>query len=189
MALFRFRPRGIIFGFRQTAAATAAAAALTASATRSAPAPVSALIAALVAAIRSAITASIAASVTAPFSALVVSPVWEAGGSLHGARRGREGRRGRGRRDGRLHSVSCLGRYRRGLRRRFRGHRRHRRNRHAVQFQNLLLHRRDNFVVFVVVLEEVRNVEERVAAQADIDERRLHARKHARHSTFVDGTR
>ena len=50
--------------------------------------------------------------------------------------------------------------------------------------------RRGAMIVIVVIIfeifEDVAHVEEGVAIQADINERRLHARKHASHSAFVD---
>ena len=61
--------------------------------------------------------------------------------------------------------------------------------RNAVQLEDLLLHAGHDLVVLLVVLEEIRNIEERIAVQADIDERRLHARQHPRHPAFVDASR
>jgi hypothetical protein len=45
------------------------------------------------------------------------------------------------------------------------------------------------FVFFFHALDEVGDVQERVAFQADLDERRLHARKHACDFAFVNGSR
>jgi hypothetical protein len=61
-----------------------------------------------------------------------------------------------------------------------------RRLQRAIQLEDLLLYAGHNLVVFVVIFEEIRNVEKRIPLQADIDERRLHARKHARHSSFMN---
>ncbi|MGP8175911.1 MAG: hypothetical protein ACLP7O_15385 [Terracidiphilus sp.] len=55
-----------------------------------------------------------------------------------------------------------------------------------VQLEDLVLHAGDDLVVLVVVFEKVRDVQECVAFQTDIDESRLHARQYARHSAFVD---
>jgi len=55
--------------------------------------------------------------------------------------------------------------------------------------EDLVLHAGHNFVVFFVVLEEIRNVEKRVAIQADVDKRRLHARQHPRHPAFMNAPR
>src|SRR5580692_582185 len=41
-------------------------------------------------------------------------------------------------------------------------------------------------IVVFEILENVADVEERVAVQADVDESRLHARKNARYFSFVD---
>jgi hypothetical protein len=59
----------------------------------------------------------------------------------------------------------------------------------AVERQDLVLHTADDLVVLLVIFEEIRNVQERVAFQADIDERRLHSRQDAGHSSFVNATR
>jgi len=40
--------------------------------------------------------------------------------------------------------------------------------------------------VFVFFLEEIRYVQKCIALQADVYERRLHARQHARHAALVD---
>jgi len=45
-----------------------------------------------------------------------------------------------------------------------------------------------DLAVFVLRLDEVGDVKERVAFQADLDESRLHAGKHARHFAFIDGS-
>src|ERR1700722_17850345 len=64
------------------------------------------------------------------------------------------------------------------------GNRRHR----TIQLEDLLLHASHNLVVFVVVFEEIRNVEKRVPLQADIDKSRLHARQHARYATLMNAS-
>ncbi len=178
MTRFGFGPRRIVFSLRQ--AASTAAAALSASATRAPATPVSALIA-------TPVTTAISAAVSTTIAATVSPTVsLETGGALHGTRWRRERRRGHY-----IHGHCCAicrgsGRW---LRRCLNGRRLHRQNGSAVELQDLLFHRRDNLVVLVVVFEEIRNVEKGVPAEADIDECRLHAWQHARHSTFMDGTR
>ena len=44
----------------------------------------------------------------------------------------------------------------------------------------------DHRVVFLVVLEKVGYVQERIAVQPDVDKRRLHSGQHARDTAFVD---
>jgi hypothetical protein len=51
---------------------------------------------------------------------------------------------------------------------------------------DFVLGSRYQLVVLLCVLEEVGNIEERVALQTDIDERRLHSRQYLRHSSFID---
>ncbi len=58
-----------------------------------------------------------------------------------------------------------------------------------LQAQHLLFHVTHYLVVLFVVFEEVRNVKEGIALQADIDERRLHARQHTRYPAFVNAAR
>jgi hypothetical protein len=51
---------------------------------------------------------------------------------------------------------------------------------------------RDDFLIVLIFLDafhEVGHVQERVALESDLDERRLHARKHACDFTFVNGSR
>jgi hypothetical protein len=61
-----------------------------------------------------------------------------------------------------------------------------RRWRRAVELEDFLLNAGYDLVVFLVVLEKIRDVEKRVAFQADIDESRLHARQDARNPAFVN---
>ncbi len=56
----------------------------------------------------------------------------------------------------------------------------------AIELQNLFFDAGDDLVVLVVVFEEIGNIKEGVAVQADIDKGRLHARQHAGDSSFVD---
>ena len=59
--------------------------------------------------------------------------------------------------------------------------------RHALfEPQHLLLHVTHHLVVLFVVFEEIGDVQERVALQADVDKGRLHARQHARNPAFMD---
>ena len=55
-----------------------------------------------------------------------------------------------------------------------------------VGLQNFLFDCARNLVVLLVVFEEVRNVEERVTVEADINKGRLHARQNARHTALVN---
>jgi len=52
--------------------------------------------------------------------------------------------------------------------------------------------RGDSFIQILVLLFQIHkigNVQEGIAFQSNVDECRLHAGKHARHTAFVDGTR
>ena len=55
-----------------------------------------------------------------------------------------------------------------------------------VQLQRLVFDAADHLLVLLVILEEIGDVKERIALQADIDEGRLHSRQNARYATFVD---
>ena len=54
--------------------------------------------------------------------------------------------------------------------------------------RTLLFPRNDAVEVFVF-FKEIRDVQERIAFQSQIDERRLHPRQHARNSSFMDASR
>jgi len=47
------------------------------------------------------------------------------------------------------------------------------------QLEHLIFHAGDDLVIFLVVFEEIRNIEERISLQADVDEGGLHSRKDA----------
>jgi len=59
----------------------------------------------------------------------------------------------------------------------------------TIQLENLIFHAGHNLVVFFVVFEEIGDVQEGVAIQADVDKSRLHARQHPRHPALVDASR
>src|ERR1019366_6734826 len=132
---FRVGPRRVVFGIRQ--AASTARAAATALPTATARAPASPVAAALIA-------TAVRTTVLAPISL-------ESGRALHGARRRRQ-------RGGRRHIHGLRHGIRRGSGLRFwnglDGYRLHQRVGRPVQLQDLFLHRGDDLVVLVVVLEE-----------------------------------
>ena len=88
----------------------------------------------------------------------------------------------------RVRSAVCeldIGRLESGCSRRIRGE-----NLAALVFHflNFFLDGGDDVIQFLDIFEEIGDVEEGVAIEADIDEGRLHAGKHASDAAFVDAT-
>jgi hypothetical protein len=69
---------------------------------------------------------------------------------------------------------------------RFRGRENGHRPAGAVQFEHLLLDAGDYFVVLLVILEEIRDIQKCVPFQADVHEGGLHARKHTRNLALMN---
>jgi hypothetical protein len=172
IAAFAFRTGGIELGIGQSAATATIAATASASTTRTASPTVA---------------TAIAAAIATPIASAVCTTVVTAftGGTVHRTgRRLKHGRRrslGCGRASG---SLGCRGD--------FGGWLAHgggwlRSGRRALQFEDALLGSRHHLVVFFVVLEEIRDIEEGVPAQTDVDKRRLHPGQDAGDSPFMNG--
>jgi hypothetical protein len=59
----------------------------------------------------------------------------------------------------------------------------------CLEAQNLILDRAHDLLIFLVIFEEIGNVQEGIAFQANVHERRLHAGKHPRNPAFMNTTR
>jgi hypothetical protein len=107
-----------------------------------------------------------------------------------GQRNGWRRRRGNSRRGGRFGSGGQLGRgplaWRRVCLSRGNGRRRGSQDRSFLHLKDLLFNARYDFVVFVVILEEVRDIQECIAIEANVHEGRLHAGKHACDAALMD---
>ncbi len=57
-----------------------------------------------------------------------------------------------------------------------------------VELGDTFFGRADNSVIFIRVFKKIRDIEEGISFQTDIDKGRLHPRKHLGHSTLADAS-